>query len=61
VSTRPGFSLSDRLTAILVGDKLLFKEFLYAPAIFNMEEYFNEATREDLDNFIGNDISCGKC
>ena len=56
VSTRPGFSLSDRLTAILVGDKLLFKSFFMLPRFFNMEEYFNEATREDLDNFIGNDI-----
>ncbi|EFE3801704.1 TPA: DUF4868 domain-containing protein [Escherichia coli] len=56
VSTRPGFSLSDRLTAILVGDKLLFKSFFMLRRFFNMEEYFNEATREDLDNFIGNDI-----
>ena len=55
-STRPGFSLSDRLTAILVGDKLLFKSFFMLRRFFNMEEYFNEATREDLDNFIGNDI-----
>lgn len=56
VSTRPGFSLSDRLTAILVGDKLLFKSFFMLRRFFNMEEYFNEATREDLDNCIGNDI-----
>ncbi|EPM7835127.1 Kiwa anti-phage protein KwaB-like domain-containing protein [Escherichia coli] len=56
VSTRPSFSLSDRLTAILVGDKLLFKSFFMLRRFFNMEEYFNEATREDLDNFIGNDI-----
>ena len=56
VSTRPGFSLSDRLTAILVGDKLLFKSFFMLRRFFNMEEYFNEATREDLDNIIGNDI-----
>ncbi|EIV5398027.1 DUF4868 domain-containing protein [Klebsiella pneumoniae] len=56
VSTRPGFSLSDRLTAILVGDKLLFKSFFMLRRFFNMEEYFNEATREDLDNYIGNDI-----
>lgn len=56
VSTRPGFSLSERLTAILVGDKLLFKSFFMLRRFFNMEEYFNEATREDLDNFIGNDI-----
>lgn len=56
VSTRPGFLLSDRLTAILVGDKLLFKSFFMLRRFFNMEEYFNEATREDLDNFIGNDI-----
>ncbi|MGP3235994.1 Kiwa anti-phage protein KwaB-like domain-containing protein [Serratia ureilytica] len=56
VSTRPGFSLSDRLTAILVGDKLLFKSFFMLRRFFNMEEYFNEATREDLANFIGNDI-----
>ncbi|EPD7810990.1 Kiwa anti-phage protein KwaB-like domain-containing protein [Escherichia coli] len=56
VSTRPGFSLSDRLTAILVGDKLLFKSFFMLRRFFNMEEYFNEATREDLGNFIGNDI-----
>lgn len=56
VSARPGFSLSDRLTAILVGDKLLFKSFFMLRRFFNMEEYFNEATREDLDNFIGNDI-----
>ncbi|QSB60281.1 DUF4868 domain-containing protein [Klebsiella aerogenes] len=56
VSTRPGFSLSDRLTAILVGDKLLFKSFFMLRRFFNMEEYFNEATRDDLDNFIGNDI-----
>lgn len=56
VSTRPGFSLSDRLTAILVSDKLLFKSFFMLRRFFNMEEYFNEATREDLDNFIGNDI-----
>ncbi|HGA5724258.1 TPA: Kiwa anti-phage protein KwaB-like domain-containing protein, partial [Salmonella enterica subsp. diarizonae serovar 50:k:z35] len=56
VSTRPGFSLSDRLTAILVGDKLLFKSFFMLRRFFNMEEYFNEATREDLDNFVGNDI-----
>ncbi|AJJ21263.1 Kiwa anti-phage protein KwaB-like domain-containing protein [Yersinia intermedia] len=56
VSTRPGFSLSDRLTAILIGDKLLFKSFFMLRRFFNMEEYFNEATREDLANFIGDDI-----
>lgn len=39
-----------------MGDKLLFKSFFMLRRFFNMEEYFNEATREDLDNFIGNDI-----
>jgi len=56
VSTRPGFSLSDRLTAILIGDKLVFKSFFMLRRFFNMEEYFNEATKEDLGNFIAKEI-----
>ncbi|WP_285129198.1 Kiwa anti-phage protein KwaB-like domain-containing protein [Leclercia adecarboxylata] len=56
VSNRPGFSLSDRLTALLIGEKLIFKSFFMLRRFFNMEEYFNEATREDLASFISNDI-----
>lgn len=56
ISNKPGFSLSDRLTALLIGDKLIFKSFFMLRRFFNMEEYFNEATREDLSAFISNDI-----
>ena len=39
-----------------MGDKLLFKSFFMLWRFFNMEKYFNEAIREDLDNFIDNDM-----
>lgn len=56
VSTRSGFSLSDRLTAILLGNKSLFRTFFMLRRLFNMAEYYNEAIREEIDYFIVNDI-----
>ncbi|MCC8375496.1 MULTISPECIES: Kiwa anti-phage protein KwaB-like domain-containing protein [Photorhabdus] len=56
VSTRPGFSISDKLNAMLIGDKLIFKSFYMVRRFLDMDGYFTEATREDLESFTQHDI-----
>lgn len=43
-----GLSLDVKLTAILLGDKLFFKNFNNLRRIFNVDSYFREATKEEL-------------
>ncbi|RKJ90091.1 DUF4868 domain-containing protein [Aeromonas veronii] len=46
-----GLSLDAKLTAILVGDKLIFKNFNNLRRIFDVDGYFKEATKEELISF----------
>jgi hypothetical protein len=46
-----GFNIDDKLVAIINGNKIFFKSFFKLRSIFNMNEYFEEATDTDLDNF----------
>lgn len=43
-----GLSLDVKLTAILLGDKLIFKNFNNLRRIFDVDGYFREATKEEL-------------
>ncbi|MEX6284580.1 DUF4868 domain-containing protein [Providencia hangzhouensis] len=46
-----GFSLDDKLVAIINGSDIYFKSFFKLRSIFNMTSYFEEATDDEVDNF----------
>ncbi|MDR2265528.1 MAG: DUF4868 domain-containing protein [Enterobacter asburiae] len=47
-----GFNLEDKLVALIEKDKISFKSFHNLRSIFDMNKYFAEATKADLDNFV---------
>ncbi|EKN6372947.1 TPA: DUF4868 domain-containing protein [Yersinia enterocolitica] len=47
-----GFNLDDKLTAIINNDTIKFKNFNNLRSIFDMNKYFSEATRSDIDTFV---------
>lgn len=56
ISDRPGFSLNNKIHAILDNDKLVFKSFYMVRRFLDMDGYFSEATNDDLISFIKNPI-----
>ncbi|EAM4411634.1 DUF4868 domain-containing protein [Salmonella enterica] len=46
-----GFNLDDKLVAIINGSDIIFKSFFKLRSIFDMSNYFEEATDEELNNF----------
>jgi hypothetical protein len=48
-----GLTLDDRLTAIIDGPRLIFRSFFAVRPLFDMTNYFTEATDSDLKKFQG--------
>ncbi|WP_337239171.1 Kiwa anti-phage protein KwaB-like domain-containing protein [Proteus faecis] len=46
-----GFSLDDKLVAIIDGSDIYFRSFFKLRSIFNMKNYFEEATDQEVDDF----------
>ncbi|MCG2879331.1 DUF4868 domain-containing protein, partial [Obesumbacterium proteus] len=47
-----GFNLEDKLVAIIEDDKIKFRNFNNLRSIFDMNKYFANATKQDIDAFI---------
>jgi hypothetical protein len=47
-----GFNIDDKLVAVINGNKIYFKSFFKLRSIFDMSKYFQEATDDDLDDFV---------
>lgn len=48
-----GFTLDNKLTAIMCGKKLKFSSFHFVRQIFDMSAYYLEATNQDITDFSG--------
>lgn len=55
VDTR-GISINGKLTAIYTQNQLYFQSYFNTKKIFDLNNYYEEATAEDIDNFIGSEI-----
>ncbi|MGP0980916.1 hypothetical protein, partial [Serratia sp. CY65473] len=51
-----GFNLDDKLVAIIESDKIKFRNFNNLRSIFDMNDYFAEATKQDLSDFVNQPI-----
>ena len=51
-----GIGISDKIDCFFDGNNLIFPSFYFARQIFDLTNYFKEATNEDIQNFINNDI-----
>lgn len=49
---RFGICISDTLSCIFKGDKLYFNNFWYAKQVFDLSQYYREATSEDVRAFV---------
>ena len=49
--TDSGLSLDTKLLAVIEGDTLKFQSFHFARRVFELSEYFKEATNEEVANF----------
>lgn len=49
--TEPGFTLDNGIVAILESGKLKFKSFHRVRGIFDLQQFYREATDQDLDTF----------
>lgn len=47
-----GFNIDDKLVAVIENNKIFFKSFFKLRSIFDMTSHFQEATDDDLDNFV---------
>jgi len=47
-----GFNLEDKLTAVIENDTIKFRNFNNLRSIFDMNQYFADATSNDIDNFV---------
>ncbi len=52
----PGLIIGDKLTSLFVKDKLLFYSYYVTRRFLNLDEYYREATDEELDSFASNDL-----
>jgi hypothetical protein len=50
---QPGLTIGDNIVAVLKGKTLFFKNFQLLRRIFDLTEYFQEATDEQLKSFLG--------
>lgn len=53
---RRGISISGSLTAVYTQNQLFFQSYFNTKKIFDLNNYYEEATAEDIENFTGNDI-----
>lgn len=51
---RFGICITDTVDCIIVNDELRFTSFYYARQIFDLSNYYREATDTDIENFINN-------
>lgn len=51
-----GLTIGPKLTAIIDGDDLLFRNFNSLRRMFDMDDYFREATNGELDTFQKSDV-----
>ena len=49
--TDPGIIIDDKLDAVFADDKVLFSSYHNAKRIFDLSEYYRDATNEDLNTF----------
>ena len=52
----PGLIIGDKLTSLFVKDKLFFYSYHVTRRFLNLDEYYREATDEELDSFASNDL-----
>jgi len=55
---RFGICITDTVDCIIHNNQLKFSSFYYARQIFELSEYYREATDADVDAFISNDKIC---
>lgn len=53
--TDSGLSLDTKLLAVIEGDSLKFQSFHFARRVFELSEYFKEATNEEVTTFARHD------
>ncbi|SEJ28824.1 protein of unknown function [Azotobacter beijerinckii] len=53
--TDSGLSLDTKLLAVLEGDTLKFKSFHFAKRVFDLSDYYREATNEEVTLFAGHE------
>ncbi|WP_030132137.1 Kiwa anti-phage protein KwaB-like domain-containing protein [Pseudomonas sp. QTF5] len=53
--TDSGLSLDTKLLAVIEGDALKFQSFHFARRVFELSEYFKEATNEEVTTFAGHE------
>lgn len=53
--TESGLSLDTKLLAVLEGTNLKFQSFHFAKRVFDLSEYFREATNEEVTVFAGHE------
>jgi hypothetical protein len=56
--TDPGLTVSERLTAVLVGPELLFRSFLRTNQFLDLAAYFRDATDSEIKTLLGHDTFC---
>ncbi len=53
---RRGISINGTITAVYMQNQLLFQSYFNTKKIFDLNNYYEEATAEDIDNFTGSEI-----
>lgn len=53
---KTGFSITSKLEAVFLDGKLLFESYWYARRIFDLKDYYREATDDDVRNFAQSDL-----
>lgn len=53
---RRGISINGTLTAVFTQNQLYFHSYFNTKKIFDLNEYYEEATAEDIENFIGSEM-----
>lgn len=51
-----GFNIDDKITTYINDDKAYFKSFFKMRSLFDMSRYFEEATDDDVDDFVNDPI-----
>lgn len=54
----PGVTISDYLTAVLVGTELLFRSYHLTAQFLDLSSHFKEATNDDIRAILGNGAFC---
>lgn len=55
---RFGICITDTLDCIIVNGELRFNSFYYARQVFDLSNYYRQATDADVDSFINNEKIC---